>query len=130
MRKDFFAVTQAITRAWSAETSYDPAGWTPQNPAYGQCAVTACVFQDLMGGDILWCEAALPDGKKVSHFFNAANGQGLDLTASQFPPGTVIPKGQAYPGTSSTRDHILAYPDTVKRYEKLKKDVVRIMAAL
>lgn len=130
MRKDFFAVTQALTRAWSAETSYDPAGWTPQNPAYGQCAVTACVLQDFIGGDILWGEAQQPDGQRVSHFFNRVNGQGIDMTASQFPPGTIMPKGQGYPGAASTRAHILAYPETVARYQKLKARVEQLMAEM
>jgi hypothetical protein len=130
MRTDFFALTQSLTRAWSAETSYDPAGWSRDNPAHGQCAVTACVVQDFIGGDIVWTEAQLPDGGRISHFFNRVNGQGIDLTASQFPAGTVMQPAAAYPGAASTRDHILAYPETVARYEKLKAAVQRLMAAM
>lgn len=112
----------SLKAAWSAATSYDARGWTPENAAYGQCAVTACVVQDYLGGDIVWAQAELPDGQKISHFFNRLNGADLDLTRVQFPAGTHIPAGIAYPNEDA-RTHILSYPDTVRRYEALKQGV-------
>jgi hypothetical protein len=50
---------QAIIRSgWSSE-SCDPVDlqdWSPQNPARGQCAVTALVLQEILGGELLLAE--------------------------------------------------------------------------
>lgn len=53
--------------------------WLADNPARGQCNVTALVVHDMFGGEILKAEA--PDGW---HFYNRIEGQRRDLTASQF----------------------------------------------
>ena len=84
---------KALQKCWSKETSYSPEKWSEENPALGQCAVTALVVKDYLGGDILWAEALLPDGQKISHYFNFIDGEEVDLTRSQFPEGTIIPKG-------------------------------------
>src|SRR6185436_2032868 len=44
---DFY---QQLRRSWSIETG---SGWQPDNPASGQCGVTALVVQDKFGGEIL-----------------------------------------------------------------------------
>jgi len=44
---DFY---QQLRRSWSPETS---SGWTRDNPASGQCGVTALVVHDKFGGEIL-----------------------------------------------------------------------------
>src|SRR6266566_2911292 len=44
-----------IRACWRADTSSDPTGWSVSNPAWGQCAVTACVVHDVLGGRIVWC---------------------------------------------------------------------------
>ncbi|HLC97486.1 MAG TPA: hypothetical protein VJC21_01765 [Candidatus Nanoarchaeia archaeon] len=62
-------ITAALQKAWCSETSSDPDHWHPENPAWGQCAVTALMVNDYLGGKIIWAEAALPDGRKVSHYF-------------------------------------------------------------
>src|SRR5579872_1216684 len=93
---DSCTLARIIRDCWTAETSYDPENWSEQNPAWGQCAVTAVIVQDYLGGEILWTEAELPDGQKIHHFFNRLNGaQGgeIDLTREQFPEGTVLPPG-------------------------------------
>jgi hypothetical protein len=59
-----------LRRCWSADTSSDPDQWEQANPAWGQCAVTACLVQDILGGDILWTMAICPDGREYSHYFN------------------------------------------------------------
>ena len=69
-----------LERAWSAETS---TLWTPDNPARGQCSVTALAVQKLCGGEIL--KTATPAGP---HFYNRIGGEHFDFTAGQFeaPP--------------------------------------------
>ncbi len=113
---------EKIRRHWSIATTGDPDGWTERNPAWGQCAVTACAVQDELGGEVVWAEAALPDGRKISHYFNKLdNGEELDFTREQFPAGTVIapgqPKKKEFP---TTRDYVLSFTKTAVRYELLK----------
>ncbi len=42
-------IYEALIRSWSIETS---SKWTIENPAKGQCGVTALVVQDICGGKI------------------------------------------------------------------------------
>ena len=58
---------EVLEKSWTAETSYSPEEWSVNNPAYGQCAVTALVLQDYLGGEILKCDVI---GFADSHFFN------------------------------------------------------------
>jgi hypothetical protein len=48
-----FADIEALIRASWSEKTCDPVDlpeWSAENPARGQCAVTALVVQDLLGG--------------------------------------------------------------------------------
>lgn len=118
---------QILRRCWSPETSADPAGWTNSNPSVGQCAVTALVVQDYLGGDIVW--AAVPVGQKtVSHYFNRIDGKEIDLTREQFAPGTQVPAGvEKRKEFASTRDYVLSFEATQRRYAILKERVARIV---
>lgn len=69
-------IKRALENAWSIRSS---SKWTEDNPAAGQCGVTALVVHDLLGGDIL--KTDLPDGW---HFYNWIDGQRFDFTESQF----------------------------------------------
>jgi len=110
-------------RSWSAESSAAAEKWSPENPAWGQCAVTALIVQDTFGGEILRTTAQLPGGGTYSHYLNRLkDGQLLDLTSCQFPPGTTF--GEATPKTTpenpTTRDYILSHENTRMRYWLLK----------
>ena len=51
-------------RSWSLQTC-DPTDapvWTPDEPSRGQCAVTALVVHDLLGGQLLEAEVHHADG--------------------------------------------------------------------
>lgn len=65
-----------LKEAWSARTS---TVWTAENPARGQCSVTALVVQDVLGGDIL--KTGTPGG---THFYNSIEGVRWDFTIGQF----------------------------------------------
>ncbi|MEK6939738.1 MAG: hypothetical protein AABX31_03335 [Nanoarchaeota archaeon] len=115
---------EAHTRCWYEGTSSDPDNWTPQNPAWGQCAVTALIVNDYLGGEIVWAEAKLPDGKNISHYFNLIEGKEIDYTRPQFPEGTVIPPGvEKKKQFTSTKEYILSFPATQHRYQILKGSV-------
>ncbi|WP_280314735.1 YunG family protein [Nocardia wallacei] len=117
------ALHEALRAAWSADTSASPA-WSPANCAKGQCAVTACVVQDYLGGDILHANAALPTGETVSHYFNIIDDETVDYTQEQFPDGTIFsepaPKTNGFP---STRVYCLSYDATRERYDLLSSRV-------
>ena len=132
MQKPFHDLALKLRQAWQRETSSDPAGWAPQNPAWGQCAVTACIVQDVLGGDIVWAEAKTPAGNTISHYFNKlADGSVVDLTRDQFPAGTSLsppdgqPKTQGRGGESypTTRDYVLSFKATQERYGRLKSSL-------
>src|SRR5437762_79497 len=58
-----------LLRAWDAETSFNARTWSAERPEKGQCAVTALVVQDLLGGVIV---RAKVDGE--SHYWNVLDG--------------------------------------------------------
>jgi len=76
----------ALINSWCKETAHKngQAKWKPNNPALGQCAVTALVVQDYFGGDIVYC-------MHKSHYWNRLpDGTEIDLTRSQFAEGTLF----------------------------------------
>jgi len=76
MAVDENRILAALYHSWSIVTS---AKWQADNPASGQCNVTALLVHDEFGGDIL--KTPLADG---DHFYNQIDGERLDMTASQF----------------------------------------------
>lgn len=103
-------LAQAVRRAWSRDTSFDPAGWSTDSPSWGHCAVTALIVQDLFGGDLVrgWVEATV-------HYWNRLpTGEEIDLTVEQF--GEAPKRDDA---RVESRDYVLSFPDTRARYERL-----------
>jgi GNAT superfamily N-acetyltransferase len=78
----------AIREAWSSETSADPGEWSPENPARGQCDVTAMLVRSYLGGEILVANV-LHEGRRVErHAWNRLpSGVTIDLTRDQFRRG-------------------------------------------
>ena len=111
-----------LRKSWCRETSADPEAWSPKNPAWGQCAVSAVLVQDYLGGRVVWALVRIEDGRKLSHYFNNINGREHDFTREQFPEGVMIPRGvPRRKGFRTTREYVLSYEDTRKRYELLKQ---------
>lgn len=75
----FQRIRLALERSWSAETSvcYSPKA----APSYGQCAQTAIVIQEHLGGEILRTTGWHGKGR---HFYNRIAGERVDFTADQF----------------------------------------------
>lgn len=115
---------KVITYSWNKDTSADPDNWTRENPSYGQCAVTALVVQDYLGGKIVNALVDVGKDKPESHYFNNIKGYEFDLTRDQFPIETNIPEGvDKKKDLETTRDYVLSYKPTAERYEILKKRV-------
>ena len=70
---DLFA---RLRQSWSIETGRH---WRRDNPASGQCGVTALIVNDLFGGSIL-----KTDVNGAWHFYNLIDGRRVDFTMSQF----------------------------------------------
>jgi hypothetical protein len=99
---DFY---QQLRQSWSIETS---SCWQPDNPACGQCSVTALVVHDKLGGEIL-----KTDVNGAWHFYNRIDGRRVDFTMSQFDSPI------SYDDVPSNRDEALG--DCLKQqYELLK----------
>lgn len=119
-----------LRKAWSKETSAS-SKWDETNPALGQCAVTACVVQDYLGGDILNSVVTLSDETTVSHYFNIIDGVTEDFTKEQFPDGSVFTQGRPKTkGLSSTREYCLTFEDTKNRYDLLRSRVEELLNRL
>jgi hypothetical protein len=102
---------QRLRAAWCKETSSEPDSWSSVNPSSGQCAVTALVLQDHVGGELLRGDV---DG--VSHYWNRLpNGREIDLTRAQFGRAVVKRLGE-----TRSRQHVLSFPSTVVRYHLLE----------
>lgn len=68
------------------DTSFDPKGWTKENPLWGHCAAVSLLAQSLFLGEILY--VSLQGTKFASmkfHFWNALpSGWQKDFTRAQF----------------------------------------------
>lgn len=99
---------EVLYESWSIESS---SKWTKENPAAGQCGVTALVMNDLLGGDIV--KTKLSEGW---HYYNMIEGKIVDFSQPQFKE---IPEYEHRP---SNRQE--AFTDTNKmQYEALKSRI-------
>lgn len=117
---------EVFRKSWSRKTSYPKTQdqWTAKNPAFGQCAVTSLVVNDLYGGKIVY-------NRDYHHYWNVLdNGTEVDLTKEQFGKNvTIQPQGE------TSREYILssdagARALTPQRYNLLKKQVEKNLSLL
>ena len=103
-------IYEALIRSWSIETS---SKWTTENPAKGQCGVTALVVQDIYGGEIKKTKV-----REAWHFYNFIDGQRFDFTEVQFN------EKLNYMDVESNREE--AFADTnEKQYSMLKEKLMK-----
>ena len=88
------SLEHAVRAAWCLWTSdpVDQPDWSDANPASGQCASTALVIQDRLGGRLLIADVHEADGSRQGvHYWNRLpGGRELDLTREQFRSGEVV----------------------------------------
>lgn len=112
-----------LEQAWGTDTAVK--GPPSSLPSAGQCAVTAMVVHDHLGGTYV---SAVIDG--VSHWFNCVRfGKtwvDVDLTGDQFGRGPIqiAPAGTLYQG-SRTRSAKELNDETVARYQILRGRLAR-----
>ncbi|WP_434095354.1 YunG family protein [Streptomyces flaveolus] len=75
----------------------DVSGWSPENPARGQCGVTALVVNDLLGGDPVCGEVRVAGQVTDCHSCCGA----VSSCTSALPPAGVRPSSRSPRGRSS-----------------------------
>lgn len=81
-----------IRSSWDADTC-DPVDlpWAADNPAKGQCGVTALVLHDLLGGDLALATVDRQGERRGYHWWlRTAGGIEIDLTRAQFIEGETL----------------------------------------
>ena len=108
-------LTKILELSWNKNTCTQSMqdSWNENNKSLGQCAVTALIVNDFLGGKIMRCMC-----ETGSHYYNLINGNVVDLTVSQFG---VKPNYGA--GEKRTREYLLSNEDTKKRYLLLLNEV-------
>lgn len=88
----------ALRGGWGLDTC-DPddlADWRPDNPARGQCGVTALVLQELIGGQLILGDVHIDGVRSGRHWWNLLpGGLEVDLTREQFRTEEIVSGGQA-----------------------------------
>jgi hypothetical protein len=104
---------QALKKAWGKDTSYCPN--ENGSASRGQCAVSAMIIQDHIGGEI--CKVKVGS---ESHYFNLINKEIFDLTRDQF----LMPIDySSHIYADRNKFHI----ETIQRYNTLKSRVDKLI---
>jgi hypothetical protein len=85
-----------VRDAWGPDTCdvADVDDWCPDNPARGQCGVTALVVRELIGGDVIRADVHRGSERVGGHYWNRlSGGVDVDLTREQFDDAEVVGSG-------------------------------------
>ena len=117
---ELFAV---LEQCWAKETAYPSCQkeWVPNDPSYGQCAITATLVYDMFGGTIHKIKV---DGGGT-HYFNKLNGRYVDLTREQFDLYN-IPVNYV-PNQEIAREYCGKNKNTLERYKQLQRNIIRYL---
>ena len=100
------------------DTSFDPKGWTKDNPFWGHCAVVSLLAHSLYQGGIVFVSLKGTKFAKMKfHFWNIfPDGAQQDFTRSQF--------GKEYPGELEIKlakvSELLLDKSTLRRFKILQ----------
>ena len=113
----------AIEKSWGKDTAYrkDAPFWSLENPARGQCAITALIVNDYYGGQIY---SGVSD-TGIYHYWNVIDGNKVDLTEKQFETKLVFNNTKEW-----ERGALLATGDVLERYITLKERFEKNMKVL
>ena len=106
---------EVLRATWCKETAYPScqAEWVPNDPSYGQCAITAMLVYDMFAGSIHRIHV---DGVGT-HYFNKINGHYIDLTIEQFDLYNIPVRYE--PNEEMDRKYCGKNTDTQKRFQLL-----------
>jgi len=112
---------KALQNAWDRETCYPElrSKWDSALPEIGQCAVTALIVQENLGGKIAF-------NKCKDHFWNVLpKGKHIDLTKKQFKDNGKLGIDSYVPREAILRSKSAEKQQTLHRYQILKKKVIK-----
>ncbi len=117
---ELFAV---LEQCWSKDTAYPScqAEWVPDDPSYGQCAITATLVYDMFGGSIHKIKVS----GGGTHYFNRLNGKYIDLTVEQFNLYNIPVHYE--PNQEIPREYCGKNADTLKRYRQLQRNIMKYL---
>lgn len=129
----------AFDECWSRDTSSDKAGWTPDNPSYGHCAVAVLTAEKMLGGTILrYSLKGTPYEHLGSHYrLRLSDEEIFDPTEDQFLNG--VPDWKKLEVMVRTREELLnptqkKNEGTIERYPifegRVKKKLDGLDAAI
>lgn len=116
----------ALRASWDIDTAAADTERAGHGKPHGQCAVTALVVQDYLGGTLMRCEFPFNGG---SHYWNLIPAVGeIDLTREQYEAGRIIPRGGEIKTSNGGRSRLLEgeraiAARTPERYALLAKRV-------
>ena len=112
-----------LRKCWSKETAYPScqAEWVPNDPSYGQCAITAMLVYDMFGGSIHRIRVS----GGGTHYFNCIDGHYIDLTREQFDLYNIPVDYE--PNETMSRIYCGKNPDTKKRYDLLVRNIAQYL---
>jgi len=120
---DINLLESILKKSWSKKTCH-PAirkDWTLENPAIGQCAITALIVHDYFGGELLYC-------KHHHHYWNRLpDNNEIDLTRCQFPKDIKICIDEVKQRGFNLKNKYDKEAKTLKRYKILKRQVENIL---
>ena len=119
--RDPRALYDLLGDIWCAETCAPRMrkDWSPDNPTYGQCSITAFLAQDIFGGKVYG--VPLEDGN--FHCFNRVGDRVFDLTSEQFGD-TVLDYSDC---PEQFREVHFARAEKKQRYETLKARLKKVL---
>lgn len=108
-------VCKIVSMSFSKDTCYPALSdrWNDDVKCLGQCAVSALVLNDFLGGKIMRCMS-----EAGSHYYNLIGNDIVDLTVSQFNEMPDYENGE-----ERTREYLLSNEDTRNRYKILLERV-------
>lgn len=111
---NFYKFKKALAKSWGKDTSYhkDAPKWTSENPALGQCAITALLFNEYFGGKIF--SGVSETG--IVHYWNRIFGIKVDLTKQQFQSNLIFKNITVW-----NRNDLLETGNVAERYNILKQ---------
>lgn len=117
---ELFAV---LEQCWTKETTYPPCQkeWVPNDPSYGQCAITDMLVYDMFGGSI----HKIKVGGGGTHYFNMLNGRYVDLTREQFDLYNISVK--YIPNQEIAREYCGKNKNTLMRYRQLQRNIIKYL---
>lgn len=120
---NLFELFAVLEQCWSKDTAYPSCQdeWVPNDPSYGQCAITATLVYDMFGGTIHKIKVS----GGGTHYFNRLNEKYVDLTREQFDLYSIPINYE--PDQEIVREYCGKNKNTQERYRLLQRNIIKYL---